>query len=271
MFRRELFRRMAQVLDALDANVLAQSSFHFGGGTCLALAHGEYRLSRGLDFICSDAEGYAELRFSVRERGYDALFPAARRTDPGFPWEIRTDQDGLRFPVRVEGVSIRVEMIREGRITLGVAEHAAWTTVPLLSMADAFAEKLLANSDRWADRDDLARDLVDLAVLRMAHGPIPETAWAATERAYRSGPITDLRKAGWLASSWASEMSPLTITPSAPVAAMRSQNVAIPGASRKPRWISVTQARFMVSSLCRWLPVGHRCHHHFGHPVSTEG
>ncbi len=195
MFRRELFRSMAHVLEALDADVLAQTSFRFGGGTCLALAHGEYRLSRDLDFICSDGQGYAELRHSVRERGYDALFPTERRANLGFPREIRADQYGLRFPVIVGGTSIRVEMIREARITLGDAEQAVWTQVPLLSIADAFAEKLLANSDRWADRDDLARDLVDLAILRVMHGPIPQTAWVATEHAYRSGPVNDLRKA----------------------------------------------------------------------------
>ena len=195
MFRRELYRSMARVLDALDADVLAQTSFRFGGGTCLALGHGEYRVSRDLDFVCSDPDGYAELRFSVRERGYDALFPAPARASFGFPREIRADQYGLRFPVMVGSTSIRVELIREARITLGPAERASWTPVPILSIADAFAEKLLANSDRWADRDELARDLVDLAVLRNSHGPIPETAWVAAERAYRSAPLQDLRKA----------------------------------------------------------------------------
>jgi hypothetical protein len=195
MFRRELYRSMAQVLDALDADLLARTSFHFGGGTCLALGHGEYRLSRDLDFVCSDAGGYAELRDAVRERGYDALFPAARRTALGFPREIRTDQYGIRFPVVVGGTSIRVELIREARLALGPAEQASWTPVPVLSITDAFAEKLLANSDRWADGDELSRDLVDLAVLRVAHGPIPEEAWAAAERAYRSAPRQDLRKA----------------------------------------------------------------------------
>jgi hypothetical protein len=195
MFRRELYRSMAQVLDALDADVLARTSFRFGGGTCLALGHGEYRLSRDLDFVCSDPGGYAELRDAVRERGYDALFPAPGRTALGFPREVRTDQYGLRFPVMVGSTSIRVEMIREARLTLGPAEQASWTPVPVLSVTDAFAEKLLANSDRWADRDDLARDLVDLAVLRISHGPIPEVAWAAAERAYRSAPRQDLRKA----------------------------------------------------------------------------
>ena len=157
MFRREPFRTMAQVLDALDAKVLARTSFRFCGGTCLALAHGEYRLSRDLDFICSDPSGYADLRFSVREHGYDALFAVPRTTALEFPREVRADQYGLRFPVLVGATSIRVELIREARIALGPAEHAAWTSLPILSVVDAFAEKLLANSDRWADRDDLAR------------------------------------------------------------------------------------------------------------------
>ncbi len=195
MFRRDIYRTMAFVLEAFDADVLSRHSFRFGGGTCLALGHGEYRVSRDLDFLCSDPNGYADLRFAVRERGFDALFQDGRRTMLSFPREIRADQYGLRFPVVVNGMSIRVEMIREARITLSPAETAPWTQLPILSTVDCFAEKLLANSDRWADRDELARDLVDLAVLRNAHGPIPEAAWKAVEQAYRSAPRSDLRKA----------------------------------------------------------------------------
>jgi Nucleotidyl transferase AbiEii toxin, Type IV TA system len=195
MYRREIYRTMARVLEALDVDVLVQTSFRFGGGTCLALGHGEYRVSRDLDFICSDPKGYAELRFSARERGYAALFSAAARAALTFPREIRIDQYGLRFPVVVDGTSIRVELIREGRIALGAAAQAAWTPVPVLSIVDTFAEKLLANSDRWADRDDLSRDLLDLAVLRTAHGPIPEAAWSAAEGAYGLAPRHDLLRA----------------------------------------------------------------------------
>jgi hypothetical protein len=190
MFRREIYRTMARVLDALDPEVLAQTSFRFGGGSCLALAHGEYRVSRDLDFVCSDPKGYAELRLAARERGYDALFSPSARAKLAFPREIRVDQYGLRFPVVVEGLSIRVELIREGRIALGAPAHAPWTPLP-----DTFTEKLLANSDRWADRDDLARDILDLAVLRAAHGPIPEAAWRAAEGAYGPAPRKDLRHA----------------------------------------------------------------------------
>jgi hypothetical protein len=87
-----------------------------------------------------------------------------------------------------------VELIRQARIVLGAPDHAAWTDVPLLSIPDLFAEKLLANSDRGLDHDELARDLIDLAVLRAAHGAIPDPVWAAVEQAYRSGPRQDLRK-----------------------------------------------------------------------------
>jgi Nucleotidyl transferase AbiEii toxin, Type IV TA system len=195
MFRRDVYRTMARVLEGLDVGALARTSFRLGGGTGLALAHDEYRVSRDLDFVCSDPKGYADLRSSARERGYEALFSQEARATLVFPREIRIDQYGLRFPVLVDGTSIRVEMIREARIALGAAAQAAWTKVPVLSITDAFAEKLLANSDRWADREDLARDLVDLAVLRAAHGPVPEAAWSAVEGAYGAAPRQDLRKA----------------------------------------------------------------------------
>ena len=68
MFRRELHRAMAQVLEALDAEVLERHAFRFGGGTCLSLGHDEYRLSRDLDFVCASPQGYAELRFALRDQ-----------------------------------------------------------------------------------------------------------------------------------------------------------------------------------------------------------
>jgi hypothetical protein len=63
-----------------------------------------------------------------------------------------------------------------------------------LSLVDCYAEKLLANSDRWADRQFLARDLLDLAALRRARGPVPEVAWSKSKSAYRDTIRTDLAK-----------------------------------------------------------------------------
>lgn len=58
-----------------------------------------------------------------------------------------------------------------------------------------YAEKLLANSDRWPDRSVLSRDLIDLGMLRARAGAIPPTAWLKAEGAYRGAVRDDLGKA----------------------------------------------------------------------------
>lgn len=177
MFRRELHRRIGRILDAVDPEILTRCRTGFGGGTRMALSLGEYRESRGIDFLCSDAEGYAELRALVRDGGPQALV----REAPGltFPREPRSDQYGIRFPVSVDEGPIRVEIVREGRITLGPFEREPPLPLPCLGMEDCCAEKLLANSDRWADPEVLSRDLIDLAMLADARGPIPEAVTRA--------------------------------------------------------------------------------------------
>lgn len=81
------------------------------------------------------------------------------------------------------------------RIVLDLGVRPDWSPVDCLSLEDCFAEKILANSDRWADRQILSRDLIDLAALRARLGPIPEVAWEKVRAAYRTGPVEDLLKA----------------------------------------------------------------------------
>jgi hypothetical protein len=89
---------------------------------------------------------------------------------------------------------IRVELIREARIDLDPA-RPDWSPVDCLTVPDCYAEKILANSDRWADRQFLSRDLIDLAALRSQLGPIPEEVWNKVERAYKTAGRDDLLKA----------------------------------------------------------------------------
>lgn len=192
-FERESHRRIQRVLAALDAGALARFSCWFGGGTRIAMDLGEYRESRDIAFLCSDASAYADLRVAVGREGYGALCPASG--DVKLPREIRADQYGVRFPAVVDGQTIRVELVREARIELSQLVQLPWTHVAGLSIDDCYAEKLLANCDRWADTDSLGRDLIDLAALRRAHGPIPDKAWRAAESAYKTAPRDALRKA----------------------------------------------------------------------------
>ncbi len=46
----------------------------FGGGAEIVLDLGEYRLSKDIDFLCSDADGYRELRSVVMTGGAANLF-----------------------------------------------------------------------------------------------------------------------------------------------------------------------------------------------------
>ncbi len=62
MFERPHHRRIAAVLEALDADVLKANDCLFGGGTAMALRYGEYRESVDIDFLVSKVEGYRHLR-----------------------------------------------------------------------------------------------------------------------------------------------------------------------------------------------------------------
>jgi hypothetical protein len=62
LFEREHHQRIARVLEALDADVLRARQCLFGGGTAIALRHGEYRESVDIDFIVSELDGYRQLR-----------------------------------------------------------------------------------------------------------------------------------------------------------------------------------------------------------------
>ena len=46
----------------------------FAGGTEIVLDLGEYRLSKDIDFLCADVDGYRELRSIVMTGGAAKLF-----------------------------------------------------------------------------------------------------------------------------------------------------------------------------------------------------
>ena len=194
-WKRPEHRSIARCLAAFDADLIAECGFCFAGGTRIVLEFGEYRLSRDIDFLCSDAEGYARLRSLARRDGAQALF--RRDALPGAPSDVRADQYGIRFALRDVGgaFDLRIEFVREGRIELQPPVRPVWSPVPCLTVEDCFTEKLLANSDRWADRHVCARDLLDLSVLRALAGPVPKGAWQRAEKAYGEGVRDDLRKA----------------------------------------------------------------------------
>ncbi len=192
-FVRPEHRAIIGALHAADAALLAQCRCWFGGGTAIVLDIGEYRLSKDLDFLCADQDGYRVLRSGIAKQGASFLFGPAVTQERAF----RADQYGIRGIIAHDRLPIRFEIIREARISLEGAPHSL---VPLMALSDTdrVAEKLLANADRGRDAAFALRDAIDLGMIARAQGDFPEDA--ATKAASAYGTLVQ-REAAWAADS----------------------------------------------------------------------
>ena len=179
MFERLRHQQIARVLEKMDAGFLREAKCYFGGGTAITMLNGEYRESLDLDFLCADQDGYRMLRASVFDNGLKDIFPGGIE----LLREVRTDRDGIRAVLAHQGLPIKFEIVREARIGLnGVAMPGI--PVMCLTKIDLFAEKLLANADRYADKSVMSRDLIDLLMMERHWGKIPDEAMAKAVKAY---------------------------------------------------------------------------------------
>lgn len=194
MFERAHHRRIATVLESLDAPLLLAHRCLFGGGTAVALRVGEYRESVDVDFIVSDVAGYRELRQRLTGlQGIQAIARAGASLEA--VREVRADQYGLRTLLKVDGVEVKFEIVLEARVELEPpGPDDLVCGVAALTRLDMVTTKLLANSDRWADDSVFSRDLIDLAMLQ-PKGKLLKQAMAKAESAYGQSIAQDLAKA----------------------------------------------------------------------------
>lgn len=192
MFERPRHNAILKALHSLDAALFRSAECFFGGGTAIVLSLGEYRESADIDFLCASQDGYRRMREAVWTRGFDGLLKSGAKVNA--IRDMRSDQYGLRTVLEVDKFSIRFEIIREARIALA-GEDRIDLGVSALRRDDMFAEKLLANSDRWNDTSVLSRDVIDLSVMVSRWGPIPEAAWVKARAAYGAAVEDDYRRA----------------------------------------------------------------------------
>ena len=183
MFDSEYHQEILHILDCLDSEIFLEVGAFFGGGTLITLLYEEYRLSKDVDFICPVGPGYKRLRKLVFEHNFKPSVLFADTTSLDFPRDLVANHYGVRFLVISNGTPVKFEIVAEARIDLEPPEERDWLKVPCLSSVDRYAEKLLANADRWADSSIESRDLIDLAVLRL-HGEQSELAISKAEEAY---------------------------------------------------------------------------------------
>ncbi|MDR6586549.1 hypothetical protein HBH1_00513 [Herbaspirillum sp. BH-1] len=179
MFKRAHHRRIAGLLAALDGDFLFSCGCFFGGGTAIVLALDEYRESLDVDFLCSSQEGYRALRNTIT----NASLGQMARTPLELIREVRADRYGIRTFLRIDDVPVKFEVVSEGRIHVAGAMHPQWG-IPVLAPEDMYAEKLLANADRWGDKSVASRDAIDLAMMIAHWGTVPQAAWDKARLAY---------------------------------------------------------------------------------------
>ena len=196
MFERPHHQRIARVLLGLNGPLLREHCCLFGGGTAVALRHGEFRESVDIDFLVSDIKGYRQLRLLLTES--KAGIAAIMRKNAGSLTQVRdmrADQYGIRTMLLVADQQIKFEIILEGRIKLDTpGENDELCGIATLSQLDMVTGKLLANSDSWADDSAFNRDLIDLAMIQPSISLFRQAATKA-EQAYGKAVIKDIDKA----------------------------------------------------------------------------
>ena len=189
-------QRIAAVLKAMNSELTQETHCFLGSDAAIALQLNEFRLITDVDFLCSSHDGYRKLRGLVEPFSKTGLSPLLDKPVPQLR-EVRADRYGIRAVLEVDGAPVRFEIVRENRFSLETPVERLHG-VPTLSRIDAYAEKLLANSDRWADISVMSRDIIDLAMMIQFWGEIPVEAEQKARSAYGEAPITDLMSAGSL-------------------------------------------------------------------------
>ncbi|MBN3815857.1 nucleotidyl transferase AbiEii/AbiGii toxin family protein [Paraburkholderia sp. Se-20369] len=191
MFNRRHHQNIIGILQKLDADLFERAGCYFAGGTAIVLATNEYRESVDIDFLIASPDGYRQIRSLVSDRDINKL----AKESIALLRDVRKDRDKISTVVSAgEGERpIKLEFVLESRIPLS-GQFVPSIPVPTLSRVDLYAEKLLANSDRWGDASVMYRDAIDLAMMLDQWGQIPQEAIEKTSLVYGKAAVSDFRK-----------------------------------------------------------------------------
>ncbi|MEY4588939.1 MAG: hypothetical protein RL497_1015, partial [Pseudomonadota bacterium] len=181
MFHRLHHQRVLQVLQKFNASYLAEHSILFGGGTRIALEIEEYRESVDIDFFCATPKAYRAVREHIGERDIGALLNEGETIS--FARDIRSDRDAVRAFIEVpDAKPIKLEFVHFDYYDLRADQRTDIFPVPFIDRESCFLTKLLANADRYCDREK--KDIFDLCMMHHYWGDIPERSWSQANEKY---------------------------------------------------------------------------------------
>ncbi len=177
--KRPHHQHIMQVLKAFDAAYLRQHKIFFGGGTRISMELEEYRESVDIDFLCPNIHAYKAVRSQVLSNSLGALLQLPEKLV--FLRDVRADRDAVRAFVRSEGRPIKLEFIHFDNYKLQ-PHPGGHFPVPAIDRDACFLTKLLANADRYADRDK--KDIFDLCMMHEHWGDISAEVWQQVDEKY---------------------------------------------------------------------------------------
>lgn len=178
----ELNEKKRILLKSLNGRFLSENKCFFGGGSSLNLIMEPYRHTSDIDFICSDIQGYRNLRRAINPSavGHGDLGEISHLSPSR---DIRANQYSIRTAINIDGTLIPFEIVVEARIDVDGYFNSE-LGVPVLETKYLIIEKLLANTDRGYDNSTSNRDIIDLAMMIQNFGSITDEMWATAEQVY---------------------------------------------------------------------------------------
>jgi hypothetical protein len=182
MTKNEFYQCVKLILNHLNPDILNDYQTYLGGGTLIAFKHSQIRLSSDLDFL-NKPQNFNRLKIMIAQQGAKFLF----KPNPDFIIDApRINKYNIRFPIRIKTeqkeFNLKLEIVAEYSLELDPPDKL--NQIPCLNLNDRVAAKLLANADRWCDRNKFSRDLIDLAIISSQHDILPQPAINKAEQVY---------------------------------------------------------------------------------------
>lgn len=177
----ELNEKKRILLKSLNRRFLFENKCFFGGGSALNLIMEPYRHTSDIDFICSDIQGYRNLRRAINSSavGHGDLGEISHLSPSR---DVRANQYSIRTAINIDGGLIPFKIVIEARLDVDGFFNTE-LGVPVLETQYLIIEKLLANTDRGYDSSTSNRDIIDLAMMMRNFCIIDEEMWATAEQA----------------------------------------------------------------------------------------
>lgn len=173
-FSRAHHQAIEKLLFKFDPDFLQENNILFGGGTRIALELSEFRESVDIDLFCIGKSSYRAARSSVTNISFGPLLRPGEKLNLLNGREIRADRDAIRAVLKGPENPIKLEIIKFENNYITSESRNDLFPIPCVSHEGCFATKLTANADRLEDN---IKDIMDLCMMRLSWGEIPNKSW----------------------------------------------------------------------------------------------